>query len=549
MKILKLAIMAALTLILSTPVAALAAAQQYDGEDLVGQDTILVAFRPGAAASDIAALHRQSEAHVSDTIPGIGVQVLTFSPGKAAGMLKVYQNNPNVLFAEYDYTAAAEDVPNDPSFPSQWGLAKVNASQAWSVTTGSGAVVIAILDTGIDMNHPDLAGKIKGSINFSTSATESDVKGHGTHVAGIAAAITNNSLGVAGLGYNASLLNVKVLGDDGYGSYSGMAKGIIWAADNGASVINMSLSGTSASSTLESAVNYAWSKGVMVVCAAGNNGNSTPVYPGYYANAVAVAATDSADRLASYSDYGSWVDLAAPGSNIYSTLMNGAYGYKSGTSMATPFVAGLAALVMSRVADTNGNGRLNDEARDLIEATCDNIGVSGIGGGRINAAQAVAGLSQPTVAAPPPATEPEPGTSPVPGTEPIEEGPVSEPEPAPTPAPAPEQPVVKPMWVDAVTFTVSGKNLVIKAKVISEAGAVAGASVSMTITTGSQLWQLKGTTDSAGLVTFTLSKAVAGTYLASVTMVSADGYEWDTDNGINLASYIFTSPANGKSNK
>ncbi len=531
MKILKLTIMAVLALILSTPAAALAATQQYDGENFVGQDTILVAFRPGAAASDIAALHRQSEAHVADTIPGIGVHILSFSPGKAAGMLKVYQNNPNVLYAEYDSTAVADDVPNDPSFSSQWGLTKVNASQAWSVTTGSSAVVIAILDTGIDMNHPDLAGKIKGSINFSTSATESDVKGHGTHVAGIAAAITNNSLGVAGLGYNASLLNVKVLGDDGYGSYSGMAKGIIWAADNGASVINMSLSGASASSTLENAVNYAWNKGVIVVCSAGNNANSVPVYPGYYAQAFSVASTDSADRLSSFSNFGDWVDVAAPGSSVYSTLMSNGYGYKSGTSMAAPFVAGLAALLMASASDINGDGRINDEVRAIIVANCDAIGVNGIGAGRINAAKAAAAVPVP----------------------PLGEEPAPEPPPAPTPepptAPAPEQPVVKPMWVDGITFTVSGKNLVIKAKVVSEAGAVAGASVSMAITNGSQSWQFKGTTDSAGLVTFTLSKAVAGTYIASLTMVSADGYEWNALNGINLASLILAPPTNGKSNK
>jgi hypothetical protein len=186
-------------------------------------------------------------------------------------------------------------------------------------------------------------------------------------------------------------MNVKVLDDNGMGAYSWIVSGIVWATDNGAEIINMSLGAPYDSSALENAINYAWSKGVVVVAAAGNNGDTVPMYPAYYTNCIAVAATDANDARASWSNYGDWVDVAAPGLSIYSTLKNNDYGHKSGTSMASPHVAGLAALLFTTVSDTNGDGKLNDEVRSQIEATCDDIGVSGVGYGRINAAQAVGG--------------------------------------------------------------------------------------------------------------------------------------------------------------
>ena len=172
-----------------------------------------------------------------------------------------------------------------------------------------------------------------------------DVNGHGSHVAGIAAAATNNGLGVAGVGYNAESWTSRCSATRARALF-GLRRGITWAADNGANVINLSLGGTMDSSALESAVNYAWSKGVVVVAAAGNNASSTPFYPAYYANVIAVAATTDLDRLASFSDFGDWVDVAAPGISIYSTIPGG-YGYMSGTSMASPFVSGLAALLFA----------------------------------------------------------------------------------------------------------------------------------------------------------------------------------------------------------
>jgi thermitase len=350
---------------------------------------ILVKFKHDVTLPEAAQIHRQLGGQVKETIPGIGVQVVTVPKGQAKEKAKAYGSSAKVAYAEPDFVAQAMGSPDDPYFDLQWGLIKVEAPQAWEVTTGSPSINIAILDTGVDLDHPDLADKLISSVDFSDSASVDDVFGHGTHVAGIAAAITNNGIGVAGLGYCSNIMNVKVLGDYGSGTYSGIASGIIWATDNGAEIINMSLGGSSNSSTLEDAINYAWSKGVVLVAAAGNNGNTMPMYPAHYNNCIAVAATTADDTRRSTSSYGDWVDVAAPGAGIYSTFKNNGYGYMSGTSMASPHVAGLAALVFTTVSDANGNGKLNDEVRSRIQATCDDIGVSGIGYGRINAARAV----------------------------------------------------------------------------------------------------------------------------------------------------------------
>ena len=350
---------------------------------------ILVKFQPNVSLPEAAEIHRQLGGQVKETIPGIGVQVVTVSKGQAMAKAKAYSSDARVAYAEPDFVAEALDNPDDPQFGLQWGLTKIEAPQAWEVTTASTNINIAILDTGVDLDHPDLANKIISNINFSSSTTVDDVYGHGTHVAGIAAAMTNNGIGVAGLGYTSTIMNVKVLGDYGSGTYSGVASGIIWAVDNGAEVINMSLGGSSPSSTLEDAVNYAWNNGVVVVASAGNSASTTPSYPACYNNCIAVAATDADDAMAYFSNYGNWVDVAAPGLAIYSTLKDNGYGYKSGTSMASPYVAGLAALVFTTVSDPKGSHKLNYEVRRQIEANCDDIGVPGIGHGRINAARAV----------------------------------------------------------------------------------------------------------------------------------------------------------------
>ena len=355
------------------------------------RDTVLVKFRAGVSQAEKGTLHKQNGGVVRGIISGIDVEAVTVPAGRAESAAASYAKDSRVRYAEVDHEAIAVGGVNDYYFVNsyQWALSTIQAPQAWDLTTGCSTVSVAVLDTGVDVSHPDLSGKVVGNINYSSSGTVSDVYGHGTHVAGIAAAATNNGQGVAGLGYDSTILNVKVMGDDGVGTYSAVAYGIVWAADHGARVINMSLGGTSSSSTLQDAVNYAWGKGVVLVAAAGNNGNSVPFYPAYFQNVIAVASTGPTDTLSPYSNRGDWVDVAAPGGSIWSTKPNNSYGSLSGTSMASPHVAGLAALVFTRVSDTNGNGFLNDEVRACIQNNADNIGVTGIGSGRINAYRAV----------------------------------------------------------------------------------------------------------------------------------------------------------------
>ena len=387
--------------------------------ELYAPDRILVGFAPGVSASTMAAIHRANGAVLIREIPQIGVQVLRVPANQVPALVAAYSRNPNVLYAEPDYVAYAIEEPpvNDPYFSKQWGLdndgqiykdplsgtvdADIDAPEAWDITTGSSDVKIAILDTGIDKDHDDLASKIVANVNFTNSRTVDDKYGHGTHVAGIAAAITNNGTGVAGVGYNSTLLNVKVLNDRGSGFYSWIASGITWAADptkGNAQVINMSLGGYASSETLELAVNYAWEKGVVLAAAAGNDGISDKLYPAAYTTCIAVAATDDDDRVDEpgwwASNYGDWVDVAAPGLYIYSTFPNHDYAigkslnydYGSGTSMSTPFVSGLAALVWA-----TDYGVSNSAVRDRIESTADQVGdiwsIYGIP--RINAYEAV----------------------------------------------------------------------------------------------------------------------------------------------------------------
>jgi thermitase len=575
---------AVLLFLLLSPTGVSAAPPGVGGNDAsFSPDQILVKFSANATPAEVAEIHRQCGGQVKEIIPSLGVQVVTIPAGKVIEKARAYSAQGKVLYAEPNYLGEAIGTPDDAYFDNQWGMKKVEAPAAWEVTKGSSSIKIAILDTGVDLDHPDLAGKIVANIDFTSSATADDLYGHGTHVAGIAAASTNNGIGVAGLGYSSSIVSVKVLGDDGFGYYSWIAKGITWAADNGAKVINMSLGGTSASSTLEDAVNYAWNKGAIIVAAAGNNGSSTPFYPAYYSNTIAVAATDINDNLASWSDYGQWVDVAAPGVSIYSTLKDNGYGYKSGTSMASPNTAGLAALLYTVVIDSNGNGRLNDEVRLRIETTADPLASTGAGSGRINAYKAVSGsaplagkitgkvvdasdgsvifgatASDGTCSVVTDASGNYAISSVLPGSYTVTASKdgyqasclgvtvVSGQQSAADFVLAKTAPVVQPMWVESITFNANGKNLGIAIKVVSGAGAVPSAAVEIgLVSSGGQSWHFSGITDSSGIASFVVSKAFPGDYLATVTLLTASGCTWDTASGITSANY--TLNASGKS--
>lgn len=290
------------------------------------------------------------------------------------------QRVAGVQFVERNFIAHTAFTPNDPSFGSQWALQKIAAGFAWDVNQGDSGVVIAIIDTGVDLDHPDLADKLVAGYDFvNLDTVADDDNGHGTHCAGIASARTNNGLGIAGVGFNCSLMPIKALNSSGSGTYSAIINGIIWATDNGANVISMSLGGSSGSSALQEAVNYATERGVVVVAAAGNSNTSSPMYPAYYENCIAVGSTDSFDNKSSFSNYGTWVDVAAPGSGIYSTYVGGGYATLSGTSMATPHVAGLAGLLWSHMSLESSAAAV----RARIESNCDLVG-SWVAYGRIN---------------------------------------------------------------------------------------------------------------------------------------------------------------------
>jgi thermitase len=355
-------------------------------------DTVLVSFKSTANERAIAALNKTLGTKDIDGIPELSVRLLRVPSGQSAkSVAERLARNPIVEFAEPNSSVALTDTGSDPYLTAgwQWDLNLVQAPQAWGLSTGSSQISIAILDTGIDMSHPDLAGKVIASVNFTGTPTLSDVYGHGTSVAGIAAAATNNAVGVAGIGYNSSILNVKVMDDTGYGTLATVAKGISWAINHDARVINLSLGGYSSSKTLQRAIDSAWKQGIIMVAAAGNNGSGSPFYPAAYANVIAVASTQTNDTLPSYSNYGSWVDIAAPGGPIWTTTKNSGFGYVDGTSMASPHVAGLAALALASAADKNKNGRVNDDVRSCLQATADDVGLTLIPGGRINAYKAV----------------------------------------------------------------------------------------------------------------------------------------------------------------
>ena len=344
--------------------------------------TLLVVFRPGIGYVSAGDTKAPAPA------PTVQVQVVTQDETYVEAE-PVESSSPAGVTPAQDIVSESEPLVLGSISDEQWALNKIAVSQIWQRTMGSQEVLVAVLDTGIDSTHEDLSGQVVAESNFTDSPTPGDVHGHGTHIAGIIAA-KSNDIGIIGMAPDSRLLNAKVADDMGRCYASALAKGIVWAVDNGASVINISVEIRGDSAELEKAIDYAWSEGSLVIGAAGNDGNDSPVYPAGYNNCIAVAATNQDDGLAVLSNHGDWVDVAAPGFGIYSTLPDDEYGLKTGTSFACAYVSGMAALLFDIVVDTNGDGRLNDEVRAAIETGCQTIDIAGVGNGRIDAAGAVA---------------------------------------------------------------------------------------------------------------------------------------------------------------
>lgn len=253
---------------------------------------------------------------------------------------------PSLPVVMRDLPRFAQKDASDGEVP--WGVARVNAREAWGRTQGAG-VKVAVVDTGVDYTHPDLAANYKGGYNaLDSDAPPMDDHGHGTHVAGTLAAVQDGQ-GVVGVAPRADLYAVKVLDSRGGGRLTSIIKGMIWCGNNGIQVANMSLGSPTGSLFMRMSLAYAKSRGVVIVAAAGNSGGSVG-YPAAYSEAIAVAASDADDRIAGFSSRGRQVEFIAPGVNVNSTLPGGKYGRFSGTSMATPHVAGLAALAVAQGA-------------------------------------------------------------------------------------------------------------------------------------------------------------------------------------------------------
>jgi thermitase len=293
---------------------------------------------------------------------GVTDGVLTADSAQLPGQLSWTQSA-----AQDTLAAAASTVLDTSDADEQWSLSQVQTVQPSVVGTGGAGVMVAVLDTGVSHSHEDLEGRVVLAVNLTDSPVADDVYGHGTHIAGIIAASSSNGIGIAGIAPACRLISIKVADDRGMTTARTMAEGVIRAVQEGASVINISAEFFEPSAELEAAIDYAWEQGALVVAAAGNRGNQTPVYPAYYENCIAVAASTPEGTLAPLSSYGDWVDVLAPGFEIYSTLPGNSYGYKSGTSFAAAHVSGLAALLFEVATDTNGNGRVNDEVRAAIE--------------------------------------------------------------------------------------------------------------------------------------------------------------------------------------
>jgi len=342
--------------------------------------------------------------------------------------------DPSVEYAEPNLVVhALESFPNDPDFNLLWGLynsdqsngsggADIDAPTAWDTTTGSAEVVVAVIDTGIDYAHPDLAPNIwvntdeipQNGIDDDDNGLVDDVYGydfynddadprddnfHGTHCAGTIGAAGDNGLGIAGVNWTVRLMAIKFLSASGSGDTVGAISAIQYAINNGAHVLSNSWGGSGYSQALQDVILEANNAGIVFVAAAGNNGSDSKVYPAAYDKVIAVSATDHNDVKAGFSSYGTFIDVAAPGVNIFSTKLNSTYGYASGTSMACPHVAGLAALLKSLDITLTP-----DQVEHILETTADDLGDSGwdtfYGSGRINAFWALQAVVQQEISFP-----------------------------------------------------------------------------------------------------------------------------------------------------
>ncbi len=364
-------------------------------------DELLVGFHAGVSDADAEEGYKSHGASKVEKLRGLNVHRVKVPPQSLDAIERALAKRKDVKFVERNRRVSSDVSPNDPAFASQWHLTKVSAPQAWDVSQGTSAVVIAIVDSGVDPTHPDLAAKLLPGYNFVDNNTNTaDLYGHGTSVAGVAAAVGNNGIGVAGLAWQSRILPVRVSDSTGIAYISAIAQGMTWAADNGAKVVNVSLGGVAGSPSMTSAAQYVLSKGGIVVASAGNCGCFDATAENQYV--ISVAATDQNDARWASSSQGNYVDISAPGVGIVTTARGGGTVTVQGTSFAAPLVAGVLALMRS------ANPQLSPtELKNLLFANTDDKGGAGwdssFGFGRVNAYRAVAAAA---ASVPPPDTAP-----------------------------------------------------------------------------------------------------------------------------------------------
>jgi len=391
-----------------------------EGDDYV-PDEIIVSVQQGA---DIKRLLQKYNLSVKKSIKELGVKTLTGIGNRDINTLVEELNNqPEIKYAELNKIVRIMRVGvNDPYYSTeQWNYLAISLPEAWEINTGSAEVTVAVIDTGIDLDHPDLKGSLVSGIDCIDYLPDSetgfitydeddfpgpeDRNGHGTHVAGVIGATVNNQLGVAGINWNVNIIPIRVLDSDGYGRMDNIVAGIKWAVHYKADIINLSLGINKADKALADAIDYAYNKGLTVIAAAGNGGGSGDLlYPANYNNVISVGSINQSYQRSYFSNYGDNLDFVAPGENIYSTygtayLTGGeiyhlnSYKYESGTSMATPHVSGVAALLLAQ-AKAQGKSLTPEQLKEELRLTAQDLGDKGrddqYGYGLINAHAALA---------------------------------------------------------------------------------------------------------------------------------------------------------------
>ena len=404
------------------------------------EDRVLVKLKEGVPEDTVEAINRKNNARTEKKIPRTRVSVVKLPKGlQVADAVKRYEASPDVEYAEPDFLFAPAQItpktPNDPEYRKMWNLdntgqtggtadADTDEPEAWGTTTGATGTVVAVIDTGVDINHPDLNDNVwtnpdetpGNGVDDDRNGYVDDIHGwdfvdenssvfdsatddsHGTHVAGTIGAEGNNSIGITGVNWQTKIMPLKFIGSSRFGYGSDFVEALNYAVAEGITISNNSWAGSSYSQTIMDAIKRADAAGHLIVAGAANGGSDsvgdnndvTPMYPASYdsPNVIAVAASDRNDALASFSNYGATsVDLAAPGTDILSTVPGGTYGYKSGTSMATPHVSGIAALLKSKEPTLDAAG-MKDRILRYAEKK---EGLSGkvATGGRANAYQSL----------------------------------------------------------------------------------------------------------------------------------------------------------------